>query len=589
MNPILVKHGGKIVFGVTLVACGAIVGSYLSQPDPQEFSQLGTDKDTLKHALEAKVVTSNYHYSAENVKYAQHFKDNAGRLERVQDQVVAYAVYPKPLKPTIDPDTKPKNAAELTTSVDLAVKDLGDVSAVPDHGVIYVKYKIPAMDKKLMDVVRVEIFRGLKEDKVDTKAPYVTLDYNPEDFSLDAVPADEPETKEVKVDDKKEDAEKSSGSLRRQAHEAPAPVATATVKPAAKAEDVPAEMANVKVYPDTKVQPKSTYYYKVRMIARLNVEPEKAVVDAVGQDGKPTHYTVYHAPKNVESVAPAKAGTTAALYATPISSVVSATAPTEYEFRMAGTDGEISQLGTPVHLINENYKGIFVCRVWVSEAQEWREANITVPKGESLQGDAISGSKKPFHYPFDTKYELEEIKWKPATHEQTTKEVETNDKGEEIIDPNTNKPKIRTVTKTVDSVPVKVAMLKELTTGKLEECEQSNDFKRKEKGLEIIKALAAVEARDRAEQDKKWAAMRVKIKANEDKIKSDAEKIAGSSRPGLPGGPSGPSGPGGPGDPSGLNGPGGPGGGNGPGGPSGPGGTNPGGPGAPGEGRRPKY
>src|SRR5438132_13932700 len=100
MSPVLIKHGGKIVFGVTLVACGAVWATYLSQTEPQEFSQLNADSKTLDDALAANKVSPNYHYTAENVKYTQAFKKNAMRLEQTGEQPVAYAVYPKLTKPT---------------------------------------------------------------------------------------------------------------------------------------------------------------------------------------------------------------------------------------------------------------------------------------------------------------------------------------------------------------------------------------------------------------------------------------------------------------------------------------------------------
>src|SRR5438067_12897574 len=105
MNPILVKHGGKIIFGVSLVACGAVWATYLSQQDPQEFAQLESDRKRLAEALSANQVSPNYQYSAEKLKYAQTITRNASRLDGVCDQAMAYALFSKPNKQSIDPTT----------------------------------------------------------------------------------------------------------------------------------------------------------------------------------------------------------------------------------------------------------------------------------------------------------------------------------------------------------------------------------------------------------------------------------------------------------------------------------------------------
>jgi hypothetical protein len=569
MNAILVKHGGKILFGVTFLICAGIIAYISSDTDPASFDQLASDQEKLQNTIAGKRVSKDYRYSAENVKLEQAFQANAKRGQGELEEAPKYIVYERPSKPTIDPDSLPKSDVERTSTVEVATGNLSELSAKADHGVVYLTYKLPnltqmAGDKKVMDVVRVEIFRGLTAEKIDTKAPYTVVDFAQEEpLNLDLA-ADDTAAAPKENEDNESIGEKRRKHRSEEAAPAPAPAAHATDK---KPDEVPSEFAGVRAYGDTNVQPKNTYYYKARLITRLNIEPEKPIVDRLDKDNKPEHFTVYKAPKGVEPVAPAKAGSKTLLYASPMSEVVSATAPVEYEIRLAGSDGDISEPGTRATLINENYKGIFVVRVWVMEAKEWREANVTIPKGDVLKGEARSPSgKKPITYEFNTNYELEEIKWKQGTREVVEKVMQMQD-GVPVKDKDTGKPVYHEEKKIVDSIPVKVAVLKDLKTGTAEEYSQSNDFKRRDQGIEIIKKLAEAEEKAREEQKKQWEVVKRRIAQEENKIKqkaaaaeAEASRLNGPTGvprgggPPAPNGMGGPGGAGGPGGPGGMNG-----------------------------------
>ncbi len=543
MKPILMNHGGKILFAVILLICGGIMASISSETEPESFAQLSADQAKLQQVIADKKVSSAYHFNTENVKALQAFQANAKRLP---DSVEApkYVVYPKPSKPGLDPESLPKSDSERTTYVDVTTGDITELAAKSDHGVVYVTYKLPVLsqkfgDKNVMDVIRVEIFRGPSADKIDPKVPNTVIDYNPEEpLNLDLAKDPVATSTAAPTEDNE-----SIGERRRKhrTEDAPAPVASKSGDKDKK-EDVPNEFAGVKAYPDTHVTPKTPYFYKVRLITRLNVEPGKPYPDHMDKDNKPDHFTVYKAPKGLESVAPAKSGSRTLLFAMPLSEAVTATTPAEYEIRLAGTDGTISEPGTRATMVNDNYKGMFVVRVWVTEAQEWRESNITVAKNDTLKGEAHSPSgKKPVNYPFDTKYELEEIKMKPTTREVVERTPRVVD-GVQVKDKDTGKPIYDEEKKIVDSVMVKVAVLKELTTGKVEEYAQSNDFKRRDQGIEIIKKLAEQEEKSREEQKKKWEVIRERIKAHESEIKAKAAAAEAEANQ-LNGGPNGAGGP----------------------------------------------
>jgi hypothetical protein len=605
MNETMKAHGGKVLFGGVLVLCGIFVAVTTSEGDPPEFSELSKNQQKIQNVLVSHAPITGYKYSATGVKYADAFAKAQERTKEAVDEPGRRVAYPRPAKPDIDEDTRPHPADERHAkilclgngealpkgnngNIYYAVANPTEVSAKADHGKVFVAFRVPengtielAVEKTdpktgvksvvnekrpVTTVVRAEIFKGLTEDKIDTKAPFAVLEYTNEQPVRDLYP-DEQGT--AKPKEKTDDA--SAGSLRRTEKTSDAPKEEKKEeKEVTKVEDVPVEYAGIRVFEDTHVDPQVSYFYKVRLITRMDPPPEVffSEPDSSGT-GKIFRRTVFHAPKNAEVITPAQANTKTRLYAGTWSDVVSTTTPPEYKFRFQGTEGEFSAYDTPVHLVSQDYKGLFDTQVWVNEAQEWRPLRLPVAKGEQLKG-TVQGSKKPKFYTFDTHRQLEEIVWRKEMIEREVEDYVRDKEGNPVKDPEDEKKFLKKKEKiTKESMPFQVAILKDLQTGKLEEYRIAHD---KEKQDLAIKYFTEMAKRQKEEETKRKEELKKIIERNrrhEAELKAKQQPMYdewGPMGPGMgpAGGPPGGGGPGGGGGPSGGPGGGPGGGGNGP-------------------------
>jgi len=533
---VMKNHGPKILLGAVAVGCGvfAWLDSSSGGYNPKDFADVETNVEKIRKAVNGRNVSDKYPFGHEALASLKYQDDTAAAFDRAtkrfEAEIPSNVAYQTPARPTVDNSTKPSTEAELTNYKDAELRDLAEIKASGDHGRIFVTFKVPTK-MKYMEAQRVEIFRGESENKIDTKTPYATLEFMPEESATAAAPSKE---EAAAPEEKKPEDDTSAGARRRRERaggdekEAPKSPREGKKAPAAAPAEIPAEYADVKVFADTHVVQKTSYYYKLRMIGKMTVMPDQKITEK-DANGLLSKITVVRAPKGAQTVAPARNGAQVALFSTPMSDVISAAPPSNFEIRLAGTSGKIDPPGTPEYKRGKEYKGTFAVRVWVTEAQAWKEISIQTAPDERVKGTVHykdSDSKESKDVDFDANYRLVEIKWGETVREQEVDEPELDKDGNPIQDPKTRKPKMVHRVKKGDPIPNEVAVLEDLTTHKMEEFPKRADFGAREKSLEYYSRI--LDEQQKADKVFKVRMEKVKerIKADDDARKAKAQADA---------------------------------------------------------------
>jgi len=500
---VLKNHVEKIIFGVVVIACALFAYSTWqgSESDITEMAGLEENRDKISRQLAKEQVTANYAYgpaAAEKVKYREAFDANLERgTRKVEEEIPPYVAYPTLPRPYVDPTGKPDDPTKLTQEDYAEVPPLGEVKAEGDHGRVFVTFRLPKK-MKYMEAVRVEIFRGEDAKKIDLSKPYGAVELGPEENSAAATGAGGQQEKEAGTAVEKATDEGEGGRRRRERREAESKEAPKGREKKEKApEEIPAEFADLKVFSDTRAEPKKTYYYQVRLIARMSVAVGRRFENRDAA-GKLLHVLVVHAPRNPQTVPGAKSGTI--LYTTPLSEVASATTPDNFQIRLSGYSGKIDPLGTPEYKRSKDYKGRFAVRVWVTEAQAWKEQTLDIAPDEPLKGTLNykpAGSDENKAYPFDSGYRLVEVKEVETVRETEVEEPQIGPDGNPVMDPDTKKPIMVKRVKKGDPIINEVAVLENVQDKKLEEFPKRADFEARKKSLETIIKLAARQQAER--------------------------------------------------------------------------------------------
>jgi hypothetical protein len=534
---VIKNHGPKILLAAVAAGCGvfAWLDSAGTGVNPKDFADLDSNVEKIKKAVNSRTVSDKYPYGHEALNGLKYQDDTAAVYERAtkrfEAEIPANVAYQVPSRPTVDSGTKPSTEAELTNYQDAELRELADIKASGDHGRVFVTFKVPAK-MKYMEAQRVEIFRGESEAKIDTKTPYATIEFMPEESGAAAAAKEEAAAPEDKKDDS---GDASAGARRRRERaggdEKEAPKSPREAKKAPAAAEIPAEYADVKVFADTHVVQKQQYFYKMRLIGKMTVMPDQKTTEK-DANGLLSKITVVRAPKGAQTVAPARNGAQIALFSTPMSSVVSAAPPSNFEIRLAGTSGKIDPPGTPEFKRGKDYKGTFAVRVWVTEAQAWKEISIQTAPDERVKGTVRyrdSDTKEGKDVDFDANYRLVEIKWGETVREQEVEEPELDKEGNPIQDPKTRKPKMVKRIKKGDPIPNEVAVLEDLTSHKMEEFPKRADFGAREKSLEYYSRILDEQQKADKVFKVKMEKVKERIKADDDARKAKAEADAAAA------------------------------------------------------------
>ena len=505
----LKTHGEKIMFVVILLVCGVyVLLEALNDTESERFKAVKDSQERLVREISAQNVSPQYPYggkAGEAIAVAKHaMTANTGRVSQALDGIPQFGVYPRPGRPVVDQRTKPLTEDERTKIEYAELGELSDVVVRGDHGRIFVTYRLPK-SMKLMEVVRVEIFRGEAADKIDTKAPYGTTEYNPEEAAPAAEEKPGTQPKAVAPPPK----EMSSGERRRM-ERGDDPKDIPGEKEPKKNIEIPPEYQGVRVYQDIRVEPKKTYHYQVRLVARMTVPVGK-------REEREGRITVYQPPKDSKPLPP-KTGSTATLFATGLSKTVSAASPSNFEIRLAGTRNEISTPDIAEHKRNRDYKGRFAVNVWVTDAKEWKEITIEAAPDEALKGTIFyksEDSKENKSYNFEAGYTLTEIRMVETTREVFDKVAVLDPvTGDPVMDPKERKPLMAERKREVKALN-EVAFLKDHATGKIEEFPKRNDYEKREKAIEFYKKILEQDEAERKAKKEAVAAALAKRKTEQ--------------------------------------------------------------------------
>jgi hypothetical protein len=191
---------------------------------------------------------------------------------------------------------------------------------------------------------------------------------------------------------------------------------------------------------------------------------------------------------------PPKPGSNTTLFVTDMTPIASTKTPANFQIRLAGTSGKIDPPGTPEYKRTKDYKGTFAVRVWVTEAQAWKDKTIEAAPDEKLAGTITykteDGSETKT-LDFDSGYRLVEVKWGEIVKETEVDEPELDKDGNPIMDKKTGRPKTVKVMKKSEPIPNEIAVLENIQEKKLEEFPKRADFEGRKAALRYYARLAA--------------------------------------------------------------------------------------------------
>jgi hypothetical protein len=391
------KHWAPLCLGAGVLVCGSIVLERWIEPEPAAFSLIESDTARIRTGL-ANPVSPQYPYS-QSPDVRLHLAHAPALLESCQ--VPPNLMYPRLLRPVIDPDTRPvpSNVTILQAALPAPVA----TRSSSDHGRVCIEFQAPTTQ---MFSVRAEIFRGSSANSMDVEHPYGSIE----------IPA---------------------GSA-----------ADAWLK-----------------FVDTRVEPKRAYFYRIRLTAAAPSEISRIEKDETGRIVRELRWL-----PPVGSTVCGKAPNGAVVYASEISPPLAVSSPSNFEVRFSGTSGSVPLAGQPAGT-DSAYTGRFAIRVWISDAQDWKETTLEVREGEPLAGKVLyvpKGAKDSRVFRFDTRLMLEDI---TRVLVQKTAEVR-----EQVMDPDnapeldqSGQPKVATRTVRTSGIPKDVATLRDLDTGKRQE------------------------------------------------------------------------------------------------------------------------
>jgi hypothetical protein len=479
----VLKSQGRVIVLVVAVAACAVFAYFewsAATSEPSELKALDQAVVLLQDHQRIGKPSPKYQYGAQAAADLKYDEDLKASLDKRQQapavEVPAYVAYPQPPRPFVDPGTEPIKPGADEQVVNAGAGQLSDLKAEGDHGRVFVTFRLPAKMEH-MAPVRVEIYRGLGAT-VDTAKPYGVIELGPEDAP--AAPAPTPAAAAAARTEEPAPAEAapevSTGAKRRAEREAAGPATPARGGHPEKVEEVPAELAGVKVFADTTVEPKKTYSYQAKLVVRMTVAPRTKI--EIRNDPK-YKYKVVDRPESLETVPPQKPDSQALLFTPGLSETVSAAPPANFQIRLAGTSGTVPPPGTPEHRLTKDYKGTFGVRVWVAEAQEWKEEMLNIAPDEALKGTityrAKEGGEKSYDY--DTGYKLLEIKYGETVTIRKVRRAKLDKDGNPVLS-KTGQPIFEEVEVKGAAIPTEIAVLENTREKppKLEEFPKASTF-----------------------------------------------------------------------------------------------------------------
>jgi hypothetical protein len=418
----LTNHGEKLVCAVVVILCGVWVFQTLGSNTAERQKEIKENEQAIKMALETNAASDAYQYHPSKVgNFAEDMKDRINRAETsVSGPLVAHAFYPQPERPVVVEIKEVKATVEVQEAV---LSPFGGLSVDSQQGMVVVSCAQPDKTPNFVPV-RIEIQRGVSPDKLSEKIHVFEL--APEvGVAKTADTSKKPDAGDADASGEKSGA--TARSIRRQ------PSKTTTAK---KDDKVKAKESSR--FEDLGVTAQTTYYYRARIVARLEtVGPNNVIF----RDGKEVTIVV---PDSVEKVPGTTEGVV--LYASPWSPVAKATVPANFELRFNFVTGTIP---ADPRAPQVGYSAFMGVRLWDTEARGWAESSFEVPVGQPIKGKLkfkVSGTTKLRE--FDTGLVLDSVRTATRFEAERVKEpmmeTKTDEDGEKITVPvmdESNQPK----------------------------------------------------------------------------------------------------------------------------------------------------
>lgn len=534
----IVSHIEWLVAGIVVLVCGVFIFMDLSETQNEAIESLRNDGKKINEAIAANPVDPKWEWSPANqTKNVEIFQAAAKRTgEALTPAPEGWVFYPRPQRPFVAPEMKPKLEGDIV-KMKAALNPPAGLSAKADHGSVYLSLKLPEGDGlKFFHVVRVEVYRGLAAAEI--KDLIGTIEIGTEEHAEGELPPEQ-----TAGAGKAEDASKSEDlntTARSKQANAPKEPAGGKDKPAAAEETpIPAEYKGLIVFRDQDVQPKKTYFYKVRLVGRLiKLGPG----DLVAGPNK----TVYKVeiPAELAAIKPVKADNPARLYAGALSEMASDTAPPNFQIRFAGTNGELTKEGQvlPPGFV-PSYEGRFAVQVWVPALREWKEDFATVGVNQEITGSIKyqkPDTKERDQLDYKTGLKLVEIVNKSERKMETRKvsvmEKRVNSDGTEeqvpVMDEKTGKPKMKEE-QIEREIPNQAATLYDTDTKKNEELFKRPDFEKRKEAFIVLDRIFKEQEVQAKKEKERVAKLVAAQRAAQDKRK--AEDAARGTQPGVEG------------------------------------------------------
>ncbi len=513
---LLMKHGEKLVTVIILLGCAMLLLQGLGSGSQEEIEAVKKAKDAINVALKTNQVDPAWPFSEQNqVAHANHLEKSINRPQAgLQNDSNSYSFYPRPDRPFVDKSLLPSKMPKKVIQEIAALAAPVELVAKAEHGTIWVACRVPRDKFKHFETVRVEFYRGETAKKVETKVG----DRIPA-FARNVVAAPE------KEDDKEKDPSVDSGidtsgmtareKKRLEGKESDEPEAEAEAAPkgneenSSGGEDLPDEFKSLVVFQDINVDPKKSYFYKARIIARLKANDQ--FIAEVKRNGEPIKVNV---PEGLTPVA-APAGRAGKYYASGFTTVIESKTPPNFTVRFQSiVKGALPDPDARIPRPPE-YTGSFELRVWVPQFKEYHDIFVYADIGKPLQISKrvrSKQSKEQILFKFDTGLILEEVVQKNTAKKRLVERVIMEEKKDPntgaiskvpVIDPKTGRPKMEEIE--VEGTPIKtlVARLKDAKSGEIEEHPQRKNFERRKDSFKYFDRIRREqEALDKKQRDR---------------------------------------------------------------------------------------
>lgn len=519
----LIEHGEKLVALVFLAFSGLLIYEGLATGGNSKKEELAGYQSTIKKALDTNTVSKADRF-AQRPQLRERVESSFDRPQQaVRETLASNILYPHPVRPYVDKKLLnadvPKEVKYTTSEEPATMKAPGEFSVKAIHGMVYIVCATPSkdIDYKYFTPVRIEYYRGTDEAKVTEKLGEYWIELPPAAAKAGEAGKEGAEKTGKEGDDEAKkkalaDAGLSTQTLERGSEtkkpKTPAKAPAKAPAEVAKKEAPPPEETKDIIFPDRDVQPKTKYFYRARLIGRMqDLGPESMVVN------EETKQKIHV--KLAEGLTPVAAptGDKAKYYASEFTPVSGDTVPANYELRFAGHTGDLDKPETAERFRTYSYQGQFEVKVWIPAIQDWGKDFVFVKPKDELTGAV--GYKAPDNavkqvYRFETGLRLIEIRTdfeeKPITTKKTVMEQVEDEDGNMITRPKRDaNGQIETVEEQTGTmrVPTEVAVVEEIATKRREDIMKKVSFEaKKERFLHYDRLLREREERIRSENAK---------------------------------------------------------------------------------------